>query len=277
VPEVAEKTEEIAGVSTHWHEGKADGVTPVLYLHGVPASWDWTAFLEKTGGFAPDLPGFGSSGKPVGFDYSMSGYDRWIEAFVDAHELDRLALVVHDWGVLGLSFAQRFPERIERLVILNAVPFLPGYRWHWVARIWRTPLLGELFMATSSKGAFRLISRQASAAPGPLPDRFIDRVWSDFDRGTRRAILKLYRSAPPAVLEQAGGRLGELRCPALVVWGTRDPYLPKRFGEAYADALGGDVQLELPDAGHWPWLDRPELIDRIAGFLQVGSKQGAGE
>ena len=35
-------------------------------------------------------------------------------------------------------------ERIERLVVTNAIPFLPGYRWHYMARIWRTPILGEL-------------------------------------------------------------------------------------------------------------------------------------
>lgn len=279
MPEVVERADEIAGVRTHWREAPSNGKTPVLYVHGVPtASWEWIRFLERIGGVAPDLPGFGTSAKPPDFEYSIDGYDRWIEAFVGALRLERLSLVVHDWGGgVGLSFAQRFPERIERLVIINTVPLLPGYRWHWIARIWRTALLGELFMATSSKRAFKLVSRQANVTPGPLPDEFIDRFWPDFDRDTRRAILKLYRSAPTAALEQAGKRLGGLRCPALVVWGTRDPYLPKRFGDAYADALGGEVQLDLPDAGHWPWLDRPELIDRVSEFLQAELEPGAGE
>jgi pimeloyl-ACP methyl ester carboxylesterase len=270
VAEVVEKRAEVAGVPTHWHEAKQDGVTPVLYVHGVPtASWEWVPFLERTGGVAPDLPGFGSTAKPAGFDYSMSGYDRWIEAFADSQGLDRFSLLVHDWGVVGLLFAQRYPERIERLVIANTVPLLPGYRWHWIARIWRRPLLGELFMATSSKRAFKLISRQATAMPGSVPDWFVDRLWEDFDGPTRRAILKLYRSSPPDALERAGRRLADIRCPALVVWGTRDPYLPVRFGEAYADALAGG-RLERADAGHWPWLDRPELVESIASFLRGG-------
>jgi pimeloyl-ACP methyl ester carboxylesterase len=255
-------------VMTHWREADSESRVPVLYVHGVPtASWDWTTFLEKTGGIAPDLPGFGSSGKPLDFDYTISGYDRWLEAFMDARGLDRFSLVVHDWGAVALALAQRLPDRIERLVIANVVPFFPDYRWHWVARIWRTPLLGELFMATSSKRAFKLLSRQATAARRPLPDSFIDRVWSGFDRGTRRAILELYRSSPPDVLGRAGQQLRRLRCPALVVWGRRDPYLPDRFARAYTDALGGATELELPEAGHWPWLDRPDLIDRVAGFL----------
>jgi pimeloyl-ACP methyl ester carboxylesterase len=269
LPEVAEKRGDVAGVSTHWREAKVEGATPVLYVHGVPTgSWEWTSFLGKTGGAAPDLPGFGSSDKRVDFDYSMSGYDRWIEEFVNALGFERISLVVHDWGGVGLLFAQRLPERIERLVIFNTAPFLPGYHWHWIARIWRRPVLGELFMATSSKRAFKLISRQANVTPGPLPAEFIDRFWPDFDRGTRRAILRLYRSAPEEKLAAAGERLGELRCPALVVWGTRDPYLPARFGEAYAKSLGGDVRLEPVEAGHWPWLDRPEVVDRVADFLR---------
>ena len=224
-------------------------------------------FLERTGGIAPDLPGFGSSEKRPDFDYSIAGFDRWIESFVDAAGLDRLSLVVHDWGSVGLAFAQRFPERIERLVLLNCVPFLPGYRWHWVARIWRTPVLGELFNATSTKWAFRQVSRQSNALPGPLPDSWLDRFWPDYDRGTRRAILGLYRSSPPDELARAGRQLGALRCPALVLWGTRDPYIGERFGQLYAEALGG-VRLEtFEDAGHWSWLG-PDLIDRTAEFLQ---------
>jgi pimeloyl-ACP methyl ester carboxylesterase len=272
VPAVAERTAEVGGVLTHWREAPADGAAPVLYVHGVPtASWDWLSFLERGGGVAPDLPGFGTSGKPPDFDYTMSGYDRWLETFADERGLDRLSLVVHDWGGVGLLFAQRFPERIERLVIMNTAPFLPGYRWHWIARIWRRRVIGELFMATSSKSAFKLISRQANVTSGPLPDEFIDRFWPDFDRGTRRAILSLYRSAPEEKLAAAGSRLGELRCPALVLWATRDPYIPASFGQAYADALGGEVEYEPVEAGHWLWLDRPEVVDRVTGFLRGDS------
>ncbi len=54
----------------------------------------------------------------------------------------------------------------------DCVPFLPGYRWHWVARIWRRPVMGELFMATSSRWGFKQISREANVTPGPLPAWF---------------------------------------------------------------------------------------------------------
>src|SRR6266511_3366689 len=103
---------------------------------------------------------------------------------------------------------------------------------------------------------------------GPLPDWFIDRVWSDFDGDTRRAILRLYCSSPSDVLARAGERLGDLRCPALVVWPTADPYVGVARSPLRADAFGGDVQLEMIErAGHWMWLDRPDLIDKVAAFF----------
>jgi pimeloyl-ACP methyl ester carboxylesterase len=131
-------------------------------------------------------------------------------------------------------------------------------------------------MATSAQTSFRQISRQANVTRGPLPDHFVDRFWPDFDRGTRRAILRLYRSAPPEALARAGARLGELRCPALVIWGTRDPYIPAAFGRRYAEALGGEVTLEEVEAGHWLWLDRPELVDRAARFLTADGASAGG-
>ena len=84
-----------------------------------------------------------------------------------------------------------------------------------------------------------------------LPRELADAAWETFDHGTQRAILKLYRSAPPEVLARAGERLGEVRAPALILWAEDDPYLPAEFGRRHADALGGEVTLELVEGGHW--------------------------
>ena len=256
--DIAERTSEGAGLHAHRLEAPAGKAPPVLYLHGVPtASWQWLPFLERGGGVAPDLPGFGRSAKPGGFDYSIAGYGRYLEAFLDELGLERYSLVVHDWGGVGLDLAQRFPERVERLVLLATVPLLPGYSWHRVARGWRTPLVGELMMGFSSRFAFRRA----------LPRELADRAWEQFDHGTQRAILRLYRSAGSEALERAGARLGELRSPALVLWPTSDPYIGAEFGQAYADALGGPAELELVEAGHWTWIERPGVVRRVTDFL----------
>jgi pimeloyl-ACP methyl ester carboxylesterase len=244
----------------------AGAVAPTLYLHGVPTnSDDWLPFLPHTGGFAPDLPGFGRSGKPGYLRYTIDEYADFIERFLDHLEIERVRMVVHDWGAVGLAFAQRHPRRVQRLVVMNAVTFLPGYRWHRAARLWRTPVLGELFMGATTRRLLRRAMSQATTRP-PIPETFLDTVLDHFDQGTQRAILRLYRSSPSDVLAQAGAHLDTLTMPALVVWGERDPYIATSFARAYADALHAQL-LSLPDAGHWWWLDRPDAIPQVADFL----------
>lgn len=266
MPEVSEHTGELDDLPIFWRSAQWTGV-PTLYLHGVPTSSDdWIEFLGQGGGIAPDLPGFGRSGKRGDFDYSIAGYDRFLERFLDLVGEPRVNLVVHDWGAVGLALAQRLPERVDRLVIINAVPLLPGYRWHRIARVWRTPLLGELMMGSTTRWGLRLLSREASPRSGPLPDEFLDRVMAHFDHGTQRAILRLYRSAPEDVLAAAGAHLSACRGPALVVRGDEDPYIPSSFADAFADALPQATVEHVTGAGHWPWLDRPELVGRIVSF-----------
>ena len=267
---IAEHRTQAGGVEVFWRRAEPDaGAAPVLYVHGVPTnSDDWLPFLELTGGLAPDLPGFGRSAKPADFDYSIAGYDRFLEAFLDSAGIDRFSLVAHDWGAVGLATVQRLRERVDRLVVINTVPFVAGYEWHRVARIWRRPVLGELAMGFTTRFAFKRSLREAFAG-SPPPDELVESIWRHFDHGTQRAILKLYRASGPEVLEQAGRDLGSLDRPALVLWGDRDPYLPARFGEAQAQALGPTATLEvLEGAGHWAWLDRPEVVSRVAGFLR---------
>jgi pimeloyl-ACP methyl ester carboxylesterase len=258
--QVGERTETLGDQPLFWRSAEG-GDPPVLYLHGVPTSSDdWLAFLPRTGGLAPDLPGFGRTGKRGDLDYTMPGYDRFVEAFLDHVGADRVRLVVHDWGAVGLLWAQRFPERVERLVVIDAVPLLPGYRWHRVARWWRTPLIGEVAIGF----AIRRVARRV------IPATVVEQSWPFFDQGTQRAILRLYRASPEDALARAGLDLGEIDCPALVVWGDRDPFVPPRFADAYASALGGEAEvLHLPDAGHWPWLERPDVVDAIAAFLDA--------
>ena len=231
---------------------------PVLYVHGNPTSSDdWLPFLARTGGVAPDLPGWGRSWKRGDGDFTMEGLGRFVGAFADALELERVRLVVHDWGGAALLWAMAAPERIERLVVIDAVPFLPGYRWHRWARVWRTPVLGELSMGFAVRAVMR------RALPGDLGGQAAEH----WDEGTQRAVLRLYRSAPEDLLARAGERLERLRgVPSLVVWGDRDPYLPTRLAHAYAEALGAE-RIVRPGAGHWPWIDDPGLVDEVVAFL----------
>ncbi|HEY1833764.1 MAG TPA: alpha/beta hydrolase [Solirubrobacteraceae bacterium] len=268
---LSENHGELDGLPIFWRSAPHDGEVVPVYLHGVPtSSADWTAFLERSGGLAPDLPGFGRSGKTGSRAYDMAEFDAFIERFLDELGARRISLLVHDWGAVGLLFAQRCPERIARLVIVNAVPLMGGYRWHRTARMWRTPGLGELVMGATNRYTLRFGSRESNATPGPMPDEWIKGVMDHFDQGTQRAILRLYRSSPPDALAAAGAELATLNVPALVAWGLRDPYFPPEFAKRYAELLPAAELLELSDAGHWPWLDKGDLVERVAAFMSEG-------
>jgi pimeloyl-ACP methyl ester carboxylesterase len=251
--DIIEHRAEVAGIETFWRQA---GDAPILYVHGNPNNSDlWVPFLERTGGVAMDLPGFGRSAKPAHFDYSIDGYASWLDAFRRELGWERCRMLAHDWGVVGLTLG----KRLERVVLIDVVPFLPGYKWHRFARIWQTPLLGELFQGSTTKWGLKRF------LPG-MPEDFIDSVWNHYDHGTQRAVLKLYRSSPPEVLARARDRLADIDAPALVLWGADDRYLPARFAHAYGEALGGEVEV-VDGAGHWPWIDKPELVERVCGFL----------
>ena len=170
-----------------------------------------------------------------------------------------MTLVVHDWGAAGLAWAAAHPERIERLVVMNAVPLLPGYRWHRVARLWRTRWLGEMVIGTTTGFALRrLLPRGVGAVAA-----------EHFDQGTQRAILRLYRSAPSEVLAAVEPRLAALRdVPALVVWGKEDPYI----APAFADRMPRRWEVRrsgcLTGAGHWPWAGDAAALREVVAFLQ---------
>jgi pimeloyl-ACP methyl ester carboxylesterase len=245
----------IDGTLVSWLREPGDD-PPVLYVHGVPDSAElWTPFLERTGGIALDLPGFGRSGKAPGWPYSLEGYAAFLPAFLDHVGVDRVRVVCHDWGAVALTLG----ARIERLVAIDVLPLLPGHRWHPVARLWRTPVVGELGMGFTGPTLLRRLG-------GLSPDHAAQ-VLRHFDHGTQRAILKLYRAS-----DAVTAPLEAVTAPALVLWGENDRYLEPGWAQRVADALGGDAVAEtIPGAGHWPWLEKKEIVQRVADYLVLSS------
>lgn len=270
---IEESTLDVDGVATFVRRVGGEGV-PTVFVHGHPThSQDWVPFLERIEGpaVALDLPGWGRSERPAEFDYTFDGLAAFYGRFLDELGIAEHRLVVHDWGALALIAAQAQPDRVRRLVVINAVPLFEDFRWHWVARLWRRRGLGELTYLTQTRPAATLLLRQASGDRGPMPPEFVDSIWRYRQRGTGRPVLELYRSADPDRLAEAGAGLGEVSCPALVVWGQRDPYLGPELGRAYASQFPNAELLEVPNGGHWPWIDRPEVVNQVVEFLDAAS------
>ena len=132
-----------------------------------------------------------------------------------------------------------------------------------MARIWRTPVLGELFQATATRPAFRYLVNRGE--PRGLPRPFLEQMYDHYDRRTRRAVLKLYRATdePGAAGESLAAALAPRDIPALVIWGEADAYLPAAYAARQREAFpSADVHV-LPASGHWPFADAPETVERL--------------
>lgn len=261
---------EIAGMRTAILDSGGDGAEPVVLVHGNPDSADeWQPFLDRAAELgrviAPDMPGFGRSARPGLVDFAT--LKMWFNALVDDLDLQRFRLVVHDWGAVALAAAALRPQRLSKLVVIDAVPLSAEYRWHWLARAWRTPVLGELAVAGLNRPVLKQVSKLSSPRPGPMDDAFLDDAVRYLDRGMRRAILGLYRSAGPGVLGSAGRALDEVRCPALVLWADGDPYLGVAEAHRFGAQLPNSTVEILPGLGHWCFREDPTVVDRVVKFL----------
>ena len=91
------------------------------------------------------MPGFGKADKPRDFEYTVAGEVRFLDAALTELGIQRVHLVLHDLGgPWGLEWATTNTDRVASIVLINTGVFL-DYRWHILARIWQTPVLGELF------------------------------------------------------------------------------------------------------------------------------------
>jgi pimeloyl-ACP methyl ester carboxylesterase len=235
-----------------------------LYLHDVPTSSDdWIPFLERTGGIAPDLIGFGRSSKGVNLEYSVAGLADFVEDLLTALHTEAPRLVGHGWGAaVALELARRRADRTERLVLIDPLPLGTDFEWGRLARVYRIRFLGELAMGSTHRWMLARALRRATVDPAAWPKQRIATIWKHFDQGTQRAILRLHRS----VDLPEDGATGPA-APTIVVWGEQDPWFPVRHAEAFTQQLPKARLERLAGAGHWPWLDRPELIEAIAAFV----------
>ncbi len=237
-------------------------------MHGNPgSSEDWRLLVSAVGSFARavafDQPGFGNAEKPSDFDYTVPGYSRYLGSALEQLGIQKVHLVLHDFGgAWGLAWAAENPEAFASAVLINSGVLL-GYRWHYLAKIWRAPLLGELFMASSNRRAFGLLLRRGN--PRGLPRAFVDRMYSQFDWGTRRAVLKLYRASGDidGLAHKLQAALRPLNRPALVVWGAHDPYIPLVQAARQKETFSGAEVTILDESGHWPFADDPSRVESV--------------
>lgn len=274
----------VAGVRSPLIEaGPTEGREAAVFLHGNPGSRrDWADLIGRVGEFGRalsfDLPGFGEADKPRDFDYRIEGYASFVGEALTELGVERAHLVVHDFGgPIGLAWAASSPERLASAVLFNTGS-VSQRKWHTMARIWRTPVLGEVSMMLTNRFAWR---RVLEAGPRPLPRQFVDRMYDDYDRGTRHAVLKLYRATdvPYPGAREWGEELRKADRPAIIVWGARDPFIHRKGAEALRSDLFPRAEIVmLEQSGHWPFVDDAErACEPAVKFLrtQLGAEVAA--
>jgi pimeloyl-ACP methyl ester carboxylesterase len=254
--------------------GPSDSREAVVFVHGNPGSHtDWTALVNSAGelsrAVAFDMPGFGKADKPRSFDYRVSSYAEFLQGALTQLGIGRVHLVVHDFGgPFGLFWGLAHADAWASVVLIN-VGVMPGYQWHSMAKRWRTPVLGELVQAWIPRAGWRRTMQKAN--PRGLPPAFVDKMYDDYDRATRRTVLKLYRATPDpgSTAAQLGQAMADLHKPALVVWGAKDPFIGVQFAERQREFFDVHDTVILPDSGHWPFQDDPQAVERaLLPFLQ---------
>ncbi len=275
------------------HVAQAGSGPLMLFLHGFPeASFMWNGALERFGrdhlAVAPDQRGYNLSSKPSGVaNYRPKLLVEDILQLADALGHERFVLVAHDWGgAIAWNVAAWHPERVEKLVILNAphpVTFLRELRnspAQLAASAYMTLFRTDKAERVMSEDHFRRLRRmtidQWGANGGPTDaattQAYID-AWSQ--PGALTAMLDWYRASPmhppepDAPLRDLDPARFHVRVPTLVVWGERDEALLPGMLDGL-DAHVDDLRVErIPDASHWVLHERPAIVlDAIERFVR---------
>lgn len=243
---------EVDGVPIHARVsmGPTSGALPVVLIHGFGMSSVYmTPIARRIAAefpvFAPDLPGHGRSGKPER-TLSIPDLAEALRAWMDAVGLRRVAFLANSMGCqIVADLAVRHPERTDRLILL-------------------APTLDP--EAHTVRQQLPRLLRAGAADRASLPPLLI----ADYLRTRPRRLVKELKEMFADRIEE---KLPEIKAPAMVVRGERDPVIPQGWAEEVARLLGTDRLVVIPDAGHaLNYSAADELMRRIRPFLREGER-----
>jgi pimeloyl-ACP methyl ester carboxylesterase len=279
----------IGDIALHTVEAGPEDGPLVILLHGFPDFWwGWRRQigpLARAGlrVVAPDQRGYGLSSKPQGLAaYGLEALTRDVVGLADAYGRSRIQVVGHDWGGLVAWWAAtRYPERLERLAILNAPhpgvvePYLRSHprqvlRSSYVG-FFQLPWLPEAVLGARRHAALRQTllrtSRRGTFTRTDL-DRY-EEAWAE--PGALTAMLNWYRALrlrPPS-------RDARVHTPTLVIWGTHDQALERGLAEASLALCDEGRIVWLEAAGHWVHLEEAAAVNAaLVDFLRAPPPAG---
>lgn len=289
VPVLKDAYIEVNGVRLHYVSA-GDG-TLMLFLHGFPEFWyAWRNQLQEFGrdhlAIAPDMRGYNLSEKPAEPKaYGIRALVEDVRGLADHFSPQRkFVLVAHDWGgAVAWAFAIRYPELLDRLVIINAPH--PG--------IFATLLASNVEQQEASRymTGFRRPDAEATLSADGYA-RLLNTVLRDglksgaFNDADKAAYLQAW-SQPGALtgglnyyranqwVTPAGGSAGldaaklTVKVATLVIWGEADTALTLDNLEGLETYVPALIVRRIPDATHWVVHEKPDAVNGlIRAFLQ---------
>ena len=255
---------------------------PLLFVHGTVGPGGWPSLVQALPGYRClllDRPGWGGS-TPV--DFTRQPYAATVSDIVrgvlDSLDIDRATVVGGSIGnVWALRTAQRYPERVARVVLLGGSPLVPDVPVPGFIRLVASPLGALMVRLPMSPGRIRSIltnsGHGASLAEGRIPMPFLEwRATASgsgamrHERDMVRAIVRGSSFRPGLTFTEA--ELRTVRTPTLCVFGSADPTgSPGVWQKAMTTLSAGELVL-LDGAGHMPWFDDVDLVaDTLRRFL----------
>jgi pimeloyl-ACP methyl ester carboxylesterase len=276
---IAENTIEVDGLTWFYREMMPLGDEqrlPVLLLHGIVAqSYSWRGVMPTLAeqGFrtlAPDWIGHGFSERPDkrDFPYTPEAFVKALAAFVDAMGLERFHLVAQGFlGTGGIQYALQNPDRVDRLVIVNA-PISPEAKLPWKMRQFGIPFAGDMITQDPL-----LVDRTLEGGgPYQVDDEDLDVYRRPFlqtsDVG-RALMTTVRRMNLPTVTQDIQSGLETWNHPTLLLWGMNDPWLPVELAETCVKSLSSGELQTLQEVGHYAQEDWAEKVaTAVSSFLR---------
>jgi len=261
---------------------------PVVMIHGNPTwSFLFRHLIDALAGshrvVVPDHIGCGLSEKPDDsrYDYTLSSRVDDLEFLLDSLGLDRdLTLVMHDWGgMIGMTYAARYPERVTRLVVCNTAAFHKpaAMPFPLALRIFRDWPLGA-FLARRLN-AFCVATAWIGCKRRPMARDLRAAYVAPYDSWKHRiAILRFVQDIPLSPGDRSFGlvswveeRLSSLAgLPMLVLWGMKDYVFNHHCLDEWARRFPDADVIRFPEGGHYLFEDEPECVTRaIRSFLEA--------
>ena len=255
------------------------GGFPLLLMHGLGASLEWWQFnvdslSRKYRVIALDFLGFGYSSREIN-EYSLSYASKFLISFLDTLEIDKASLVGNSMGgLISLSTALAYPERIEKLVLVDNAGF--GRELSFIIRLGSLFPVGELALALRNKFTVNMLLSQLFYDPQKLPLNLVDSVLRIFNLPhSSKALLRALRSSVDLkglkrdVWKPLQEKINLLSCPTLIIWGHQDKITP--VDQAYqGEKLIKEAALYIFDkCGHMPQVERAEEFNNLVlDFLE---------